>query len=462
MAVNSVETLIKRSNVQGSGQVQTAGLISEGFGDQTGVHPAPGTEGQSTHTTIDKNLSLHGAELPDDFHTGGDKEYAQCYTYVTPGGHIVEYNDTSGSERVMIRHKKGHGIELCPDGSILLTGRRRVEGTDEDYSLNVGGDGNLKFTNLTIDVAQDFNVNVGGEYNVKSADKTEEIKGSSTSTIYGDDNKVVNGNQSNIVTGGGMHQFLQGLNTAVKGDCRYAVEGELTIASSGTLSMTSEGEVVITAPNTNIAADSLSVFGATGTIGGEGIIAYVNNIYGTSGTFTEGMTAPTFHGDLDGTAATAATSLHQSYSDGSGPGYSPSTGSQGSITNTATNTTATVEPTAALLTEYKKSDRGINEVIIDPDNTIKNNIDASVKTGGVTNVTLTPQQTRAKMRDPAHRSNPSFITTQIAEGNLSPDYAKTAPPNVSSVVDTTKLTIQGQTPMGTPSTYLTSKKIRAV
>lgn len=84
MAVNSVETLIKRSNVQGSGQVQTAGLISEGFGDQTGVHPAPGTEGQSTHTTIDKNLSLHGAELPDDFHTGGDKEYAQCYTYVTP------------------------------------------------------------------------------------------------------------------------------------------------------------------------------------------------------------------------------------------------------------------------------------------------------------------------------------------------------------------------------------------
>ena len=143
MAVNSVETLIKRSNVQGSGQVQTAGLISEGFGDQTGVHPAPGTEGQSTHTTIDKNLSLHGAELPDDFHTGGDKEYAQCYTYVTPGGHIVEYNDTSGSERVMIRHKKGHGIELCPDGSILLTGRRRVEGTDEDYSLNVGGDGSL-------------------------------------------------------------------------------------------------------------------------------------------------------------------------------------------------------------------------------------------------------------------------------------------------------------------------------
>jgi hypothetical protein len=468
MAVKSVETISKRNNVQGSGQVQTAGLINDGFGDQTGVHPAPGTEGQSTHTAVDKNLSLHGAELPDDFHIGGNKEYGQCYTYVTPGGHIVEYNDTSGSERVMVRHKKGHGIELCPDGSILLTGRRRVEGTDENYSLNVGGDGNLKFTNLTIDVAQDFNVNVGGEYNVKSADKTEEIKGSSTSTIYGDDSKVVNGNQSNIVTGGGMNQYLEGLNTAVKGDCRYAVEGTLTIASSDTLSMTSEGEVVITAPNTNIAADNLSVFGDTGTFGGENVIAYVKNIYGVSGDFSARFKAPVFEGDLTGTAnqaITADVTNSQNYSDpDTDPGSAGNTGSaQGyTIDDTEIDDTATALPTADLLTEYKKSDRGINEVIIDPDNTIKNNIDASVKTGGVTNVALTPQQTRSKMRDPAHRSNPSFITTQIAEGNLSPDYAKTAPPNVSNVEDTTNITIQGQTVMGTPSTYLTSKKIRAV
>ena len=469
MAVKSVESIINRSNVQGSGQVKTAGIISQGFGDHTGVHPVPGSEGDPIATTSSKPLTLHGAELPDDFHGGDDAEYGQCSTYVTPGGHIVEYNDTPGSERILIRHKEGHGVQICPDGSILITGRRRIDAASEDYSLTVGGDGNLKFTNLTIDVDQDFNVNVGGEYNVKSADKTEEIRGTSDTTVYGDHSRVVNGNQSNIVTGGGMYQYLDGLNTAVKGDSRYAVEGAMTIASSGVLTMTSEGEVIMTAPNTNIAADNLSLFGDTGTIGGENIIAYVKNIYGVSGDFSARFKAPVFEGDLDGnalTATTAGTSLHQSYPDGTAAPstYTPSVGTNPNYTvdDTARDETATALPTAALLTEYKKSSKGPKVVKVDPDSVIKNNIDTSVKTGGVSDTKLTTRQVRSKMRDPAHRSNSEFVATHIAEGKLSPDHIKTSPPNVSSVEDTTNITVQGQTVMGSPSPALQSKRIRAV
>ena len=450
MSVKSVDSIHQRNNVQGSGKVATAGRIADGFGDHTGVHPAPGREGISSATAVRLPLNLHNAELPNDFHGGDDAEYAQCQTYVTPSGHIVEYNDTPGSERVLIRHAKGHGVQLCPDGSVLITGRRRIEGVDEDYSLTVGGNGTLKFTNLTIDVIQDLKINVGGEYNVKSSDRTEVVNGTSDTTINGDDSRVVNGNQSNSVTGGGMFQYLDGLNTAVKGESRYAVEGALTIASSGVLTMTSESEVIMTAPNTNIAADSLSVFGDTGTIGGENIIAYVKNIYGVSGDFSARFKAPVFEGDLDGnalTATTAGTSLHQTYPDGTAAPstYTPSVGTNPNYTvdATALDTTATILPTAALLTEYKKSSKGVKVVKVDPENVIKNNIDSTVKTGGVTNTPLTKQGVRVAMRDPAHRSNSELIATLIAEGKLSPDHVKTSPPNVSTIEDTTNIVIQG-------------------
>ena len=126
------------------------------------------------------------------------------------------------------------------------------------------------------------------------------------------------------------------------------------------------------------------------------------------------------------------------------------------------DTTATILPTAALLTEYKKSSKGVKGVRVDPDSITKNNIDATVKTGGVTNKSLTAQQGRSKMRDQAHRSNADFIATQIAEGKLSPDYVVTSPPNISSIADVTDVTIQGSTVMGSPSSELQSKRIRAI
>ena len=464
---NNVESVVNREVVQGSGAVHSQGFVKHPFSDNTGTYPKVGKEEKPVTTQGGLLINTYGADVPVDTAQGNAANNTTCYTHTTPAGHTVEYNDTPGSERIMIRHKNGDGINIGPDGSIIISSKRRIDKANEDYFLEVKN-GNLKFEgNLTIDVTGDFNVNVGGEYNVNSTKKTEVVNGPYKRTITGDDIKTVDGNQTNLVTGGGAHQYLEGLSTVVKGDSRYIVEGAHTQAVSKVLTMTAEQEVVLTSPEANIAASNLSVFGDTGTIGGENIIAYVKNIYGVSGDFSARFKAPVFEGDLDGnalTATTAGTSLHQSYPDGSAAPstYTPSVGNDPEypVDDTEIDDTATALPTATLLTDYiTKSAKGVKIVKVDPNDIQKNNIDLSKKTAGVTNRELTIAEIRRKMRDPAHRDNTEFTTLMVSQEKLSPEFANSSPPNVETVEDTSSIIVQGQTVLGNPSPNLTSKRI---
>jgi len=465
---NNVESLVNRTTVQGSGAAQSQGFVSHPFSDAAGAYPFANEEGKPVTTKGGQLINTYGADIPDDTIQGNSSGTASCYTHTTPAGHTIEYNDTPGSERIMIRHMNGDGINIGPDGSIIISGKRRIDKAQEDYFLEVKN-GTMKFEgNLTLDVTGDFNVNVGGEYNVNSAKKTEVVKkGPYVRTISGDDIKTVDGNQTNLVNKGGAHQYLEGLSTIVKGDSRYIVDGPHTEAVSKVLTMTSELEVVLTSPEANIAADNLSVFGDTGTIGGENIIAYVKNIYGVSGDFSARFKAPVFEGDLDGnalTATTAGTSLHQSYPDGTAAPstYTPSVGTNPNYTvdDTEIDDTATALPTATLLTDYRtKSAKGVKVVKVDPNDVQKNNIDLSKKTAGVTNRELTIAEIRRKMRDPAHRDNTEFTALMVSQEKLSPEFANSSPPNVETVEDTSSIIVQGQTVLGNPSPNLTSKRI---
>ena len=463
---NNIEKAVNREVVQGSGAVQSQGFSQHPFSDNRGATPKASQEQKSVASQGGLLINTYGADIPADTSQGSSSGDQTCYAHVTPAGHVVEYNDTPGSERIMIRHKNGDGINIGPDGSIIISGKRRIDKANEDYFLEVKN-GNLKFEgNLTIDVTGDFNVNVGGEYNVNSTKKTETVNGPYTRTIAGDDIKTVDGNQTNLVTGAGALQYLEGLSTVVKGESRYIVEGPHTEAVSGVLTMTSEAEIVLTSPEANIAADNLSVFGDTGTIGGENIIAYVKNIYGVSGDFSARVRAPLFEGDLTGTAnqaITADVTNSQNYSDpDTDPGSAGNTGAaQGyTIDDTERDETETALPTADLLTAYRtQSDKGVRIVKIDPDDVQKNNIDLSKKTAGVTNKALSPDEIRRKMRDPAHRNNAEFTSLMTSEGKLSPEYANTTPPNVQTIQDTDNIIVQGSTVIGNPSPHLTAKRI---
>ena len=120
--------------------------------------------------------------------------------------------------------------------------------------------------------------------------------------------------------------------------------------------------------------------------------------------------------------------MHQTYADGSGPGYSPSVGSIGSITNTSVNTSATALPNGALMTDYLTlSPKGIVQVDIDGTGDLHNMLDRTVFSGGLSKDALTTKAIRGKMRDEANAANSAFVSGAIAEGKLSPTYANPTP-----------------------------------
>jgi hypothetical protein len=371
-----------------------------------------------------KNLGITSPELP----TSPTKSDIN----VTPSGHIIEYNDTPGGERILIKHKTGAGIDILPDGSIgISVGKSHVMTIKDDMTIVVSG-------NASYDFKGDVDFKVGGNFNISALNMNVNLKGNLTETISGNHRETVTKNKGTVVQQNNSLTVLKtnavtvlgNMNNIVKGTLRQAAEGSVVFVSGDETKITSQSKLDISSPSVNIAADSLLVMGATGTIGGEGIV-----MYGKGATFGEGVTAPTFHGDLDGTADIAATSLHQSYPDGSGPGYSPSTGSRGSITNTATPTT--VLPTASVLSDYLTvGGNGVVNVSIDATE-ITNVYNASARTGGLSTTELSTSEIRSRVRDPNNRQNQEFISNAVATGRLNPDYAATTPPRTDRIASRT-------------------------
>lgn len=458
-----IQSAQQRAIKVGEGRAKTVGLVDQGFTDKTGANPRADTLFQSgvaqEALTNSKSVNTFGAKFPTNVELGGEAEPGYSRNITTRGGHIIEMNDTPLSERISIRHKDGSGVNIGPDGSIVVSSTNKVEIISGDHFVTISGDGNIHYSgNLTLTVDGDFEVNCD-KYVVNAQEKVESIGGNSTTAVSGNMATKVTGSQSNTVVGISTNTYLDDFNIFAKGEGRIAFQEGIVIASGGILQMTGETRVDVSSPDMNLAATSMSVFGTTGTIGGDNIIHYGKNYYGTSATLTAGVTAPTFHGDLDGTATTATVAQSQNYADPNGGG---GVGSAGSITNTATNSDATVQPTAALLTDYLKSDRGVKEVLIDPDDRLKQNIDLTEKNGKVSNKSLDTSSVRRAMREGATRDNSKFIANAIANGHLSSEYSKSTPPNAANIVNPRSATVRGQTKIGNINSTEVVKKIKAI
>ena len=160
--------------------------------------------------------------------------YAAVYpynkVYETESGHIKEYDDTSGNERIHERHRTGTSYEIGPSGTrtdiikgdhfTVLTNDRKVSvGGDadisidgrhkiyinksntpfNDYTIQIGANANV---NIQVDsgdinlVTVDGNVNVnsGGNYNLKvQGDMRVEVEGNMTSNIEGSNTENTTG-----------------------------------------------------------------------------------------------------------------------------------------------------------------------------------------------------------------------------------------------------------------------------
>ena len=156
--------------------------------------------------------------------------YPYNHVYESESGHIMEYDDTNGHERIHQRHKTGTAYEIGPDGTqtniikgdhyTFIKGKRQAQITGDcdvsidgrhkiyinksgvlnnHYDIQIGPNANI---NIQVDqgninvvtVDGNINVNSGGDYNVKvagnytmavSGNKTETIEGSKTSNTTG-------------------------------------------------------------------------------------------------------------------------------------------------------------------------------------------------------------------------------------------------------------------------------------
>jgi hypothetical protein len=419
---------------------------------------------------------IRDAKAAGQYNSATASTYPHNQVIETPGGHIIEMDDTIGNERMLIHHKSGSGIEIKPDGTVYISsGKDLLISAADDAHIVVEGNTHMTHQgNLNVDVTGDYNLNVAGNYNKFIAgDERADIDGARRYNIEKNDGLIVKGGKFTTVAKGVVDTYLGGFTAAVKGAWATSVEGACNLFSSDEMRMTSEVRQNLTSPDTNIAANELSVFGDKGTFGGKNVTLYSYNAHigntvwlgdgspGTAGTLavdtitatrvevtgdivaSNSVTSPTFHGDLDGVAEEARQSRHQLYSDpDTGPGSGGNVGSPGApITNNAIDTDIlahdtghTALPDGELMQAYQKSSYGIQKVLVDPNGDLLGAIDRTGSTGGIASRQLTTSEARSKMRDNGTLNNTDFMAVQVGEGKIAGDYTKATPGKVGRTV----------------------------
>lgn len=446
---------------------------TSGFGDPKGEFARPpyyysgNLNVAATSGTSDFKLDLQGSSPGADISqaTGAvSAQYPLNQVIETATGHVIEYNDTPGSERILIKHKTGAGAEFRPDGSMVVSahGAGLTEVVNGDHTFIISGDGHIHYKgSLRMTVDGDFDLMVGGSYNVQAKDHTETFKGPHRELTYGNHTTTVRGNKSTTVTKSQSQVNLGNHSHFVKGNLKEATQGLVQKSSKGEMLVTSETRISQTSPDMNLSAQSMSVFGDTGTIGGENVIMYNYNMY-TGHTAYAGFTmdAPvgnfrrlngtsahysTFHGSLNGKASRAGDA---DTSAGPGPG-----GGSGNFSSTAddiaNDTKETSLPTQGKIEEYFNSARGIKKVSIDIDDRLLRSIDRTLDNGGVSPSTLSSPEVRAKLRQEENLNNQEFVNNAIAQGTLDPRGVHQIPPATGRIRDPKNGVSTGQTDIST-------------
>ena len=138
-----------------------------------------GSEAETTNDP-DNNARVRAEVDPTADDIKGTYEPASAYApvypynnvYETESGHVKEYDDTPGYERIKERHKSGTQYEIQPNGSkiekIVRDNYQLVVGHDTlevrgNVKIIVSGDANVAVAkNLTAQVGQDMTTIVGG------------------------------------------------------------------------------------------------------------------------------------------------------------------------------------------------------------------------------------------------------------------------------------------------------------
>lgn len=410
-----------------------------GFSDPAGEYPRPDYQFQPSlnMAAIGKakhfldigggDPSIDISELNKDLPPSSPSQYGDVDVMETKSGHVMVFDDTSNSERVLVKHNNGTGFEMREDGSFVLrTTHNLIQSVGGTGALIIEGDLKVSCKNLDIDASGDMNVRVGGDYNLEvGGEKKELIDGSAREIVEGNKGVIVKQNLSTMVLDQVTETFLQNHNHTVKGNFESAVRGQHSTSSRGKMKSSSQIEISQSSASINIAAADLAVFGYSGTIGGKEMVMYADNVHATDRVTSTSMHAVSFVGDLNGTALRSNQTSSQNY------GEAETSGSAFSYQNTQGALKNTQQPTKEILKEYLNfSDRNVKKVDIDPGNSLRTQVDITQETGGKSKRKLNVKEARNKLKDENNAADINFTSHLASSGTVSSTFNNAVPPGI--------------------------------
>ena len=210
-----------------------------GFNDPNGVFPREsGSDVGFRALGLDpERIRPVGPGEPED-------AYAPQYPFnkvrLTESGHIIEFDDTPGAERINIKHRTGAFIELRPDTSMRTRSKERFEAMAQ-WIVTVSGDAT---------------VNVGGSMSTT-------VQGNMTSSVGGDAYIDTKGNVTSRISGHHIG-YVQGASILqTTGEIYVKTTGSLSVNAAGKIDFRSDGPFSITAPSMTIdVQEDLSIVGS--------------------------------------------------------------------------------------------------------------------------------------------------------------------------------------------------------
>ena len=187
-----------------------------------------------TDGTEDNNVRVRAEANPHADEPKGDYQPASTYApeypynnvFETESGHVKEYDDTKGHERITERHMSGTQYEICADGTKNETIVR------DNYRLVVGHDTLEVFGNVRIIVSGQADIAVANDVNL---------------AVGGNVLAEVQKNADIIIEEGNLTTVVK------KGDCELKVEeGNMNTFVKGTYTCESEGNMLFKAPRIDI------------------------------------------------------------------------------------------------------------------------------------------------------------------------------------------------------------------
>lgn len=450
---DDLETRLK----QNEGQEVTIGVPRDGMQDPTGEYPKVeynygSSINKAARGTKINELYIGGGEVGVSLNIEPQRASEFPFNQVeeTTSGHVVEYDDTPGGERILVKHRTGAGVEMRADGTVIISAvNNKVEVTGGDQTLIVEGHGNMVYNgNLNLVVKGDYNVDVAGNYNVNVAgNKKQRVIQNSKDVVLGNRIDEVAGTRSNRTIGRRTDMQFNDYTVATKGKYEQVAQGQINVHGDEGILMTGKKEFAVTAPNTNITgAKKVSVLGASGMIGGQKV-DFTGKVYmGPAGPvpFASGAT---FYGNLAGQSLEAIASNTAFTALKAGTAGSLGAGGFGTPVSPKVKPTPPSGPVPAIPVVAGHAMLGTYSIKnVKISNDLANLIIYNDDYKGVFDTRPTTQEIRSSFRNSANKSK--IAGQLVAEGRLSDTYNTKTPPKIGRTVGKAPKGRFGFTPLG--------------